>query len=70
MDSVVSEMIKCGFPSEEALEIASQLGIKCIADFKKMRITCLTRYPRFKTQLISLRNDHAPGNVSVWYVHE
>jgi len=60
-------MKKRGFPDEEALEIVSQMRIKCIADFAKMSITCLTRYPRFTTQLVNLRNDHAPGTVSLWY---
>ena len=67
MDSVVSEMKKYGFSSEEALEIASQIGIECIADFKNLSHGCLTRYPRFKTQLIRLRNAHVDGDVSLWY---
>lgn len=68
MDSVVAEMKKRGFSTEEALEIASKIGIKCIADFAEMSITCLTRYPRFKTQLVELRNAHTPGHLSLWYV--
>jgi len=38
MDSVLSEMKKRGFPDEEALEIVSQMRIKCIADFGKMSV--------------------------------
>ena len=68
MDSVVAEMKKRGFSTEEeALEIASKIGIKCIADFAEMSTTCLTRYPKFKTQLVELRNAHADGTATLWY---
>jgi hypothetical protein len=67
MDTVVSEMKKYGFSDEEAHTLALQLGIKCIADFKRISVKCLDRYPKFKTQLIRLRNDHVSGKVTLWY---
>ena len=68
MDSVVSEMIRHGFSREEALELAPKIGIKCIADFKRLSYTTLTRYPHFKSQLIRLRNAHIGGKTTLWYV--
>lgn len=67
MDSVVSEMTRHGFSREEALELAPKIGIKCIADFTSLSYTTLTRYPRFKTQLIRLRYAHIGGSDSLWY---
>ena len=67
MDSIVSEMTRHGFSDEEALELAPKIGIKCIADFKRLSYTTLTRYPHFKSQLIRLRNAHIGGSDSLWY---
>jgi hypothetical protein len=67
MDTVVYEMKKYEFSDEEAHTLASQLGIKCIADFKRISVKCLDRYPNFKTQLIRLRNAHASGKATLWY---
>ena len=67
MDSVVSEIIRRGFSREETLELAPKIGIKCIADFKRLSYATLTRYPRFKTQLIRLRNTHIHGRDTLWY---
>jgi hypothetical protein len=67
MDTVVSKMKEYGFSDEEAHTLALQLGIKCIADFKRMNVKCLDRYPNFKTRLIRLRNDHVSGQVTLWY---
>jgi hypothetical protein len=67
MDSVVSEMTRHGFSREEALDLAPKIGIKCIADFKRLSYTTLTRYPSFKNQLIRLRNAHIGGKTTLWY---
>ena len=67
MDSIVSEMTRHGFSREEALELAPKIGIKCIADFKRLSYSILTRYPSFKSQLIRLRNAHIGGKTTLWY---
>ena len=67
MDSVVSEMIRHGFSREGALELVPKIGIKCIADFKRLSYTTLTRYPNFKSKLIRLRNAHTRERDTLWY---